>query len=193
MYVTIRKSAQWKFWLTKTLIYIPEEVLQFLRDFGNGFSSCCSRQSIQWRRISLMWTNIEYYSLNSTANVSSEVLFHQFILTLYWFAMLIRESLWPEGSQYFLVYFDWWFFSGLLWLGQSQFREGIKIIRYTSQHLLFETGSSFKSLFKSVWIIYSFFFKRKHSTFFSSRYFNNNSYNNNNMPPTLARHLSHLY
>ena len=137
--------------------------------------------------------NIEYYSLNCTANVSSEVLFHQFILTLYWFAMLIRGSLWPEGSQYFLVYFNWWFFSGLLWLGQSQFREGIKIIRYTSQRLLFKTGSSFKSLFKSIWIIYSFFFKRKHSTFFSSRYFNNNSYNNNNMQPTLARHLSHLY
>ena len=30
-----------------------KKVLQFLRNFRNGVSSCCSRQSIKWRHISL--------------------------------------------------------------------------------------------------------------------------------------------
>ena len=36
-----------------TLIYIPKKFLQFLLNFGNGVNSCCTWQSIKWRRISL--------------------------------------------------------------------------------------------------------------------------------------------
>ena len=36
------------------------------------------------------------------------------------------------------------------------------------KRLLFKSGSSFKSLFRSIWNIFSFYFKSKHSTCFSS-------------------------
>ena len=56
-----------------------------------------------------------------------------------------------------------------------------------NQHLLFKSGSSFKSLFKSFWKIVPSLFQNQMFKIFSSGYcFNNN--NNNNMPPTLERH-----
>ena len=36
----------------RLLFTFQTKVLQFLRNFGNGVSSCCSRQSIKWRCIS---------------------------------------------------------------------------------------------------------------------------------------------
>ena len=51
-------------------------------------------------------------------------------------------------------------------------------------NLFFKSGSSFKSLFISVWNIFSLF----------QKYFNNNNKNNNSMPPispTLVRHPFH--
>ena len=65
----LRKSVIW------LLFTFQKEVLQFHHDFGNGFSSCCTRQSIKWRRISLTSKNIEYYSLSCTPLVSRESFF----------------------------------------------------------------------------------------------------------------------
>ena len=50
---------------------------------------------------------------------------------------------------------------------------GITSSNNVKQHLLFKSGSSFKSLFRSAWKFFHFCFKSKHSTFFSSgQYFN---------------------
>ena len=56
-----------------------------------------------------------------------------------------------------------------------------------NQHLLFKSGSSFKSLFKSFWNIVPSLFQNQTLKIFSSGYYFNNN-NNNNMPPTLERH-----
>ena len=133
---------------TRLLLTFQEKVLQFLRNFGNGVSSCCSGQSFKWRRISLMSktassgdfpSNIGFKAKNWIlqfklhSNGFKAVLFHQFILTLYWFAKLIKgviitwgvslisSLLWLGESQFSLVYYDW----GSHNLG------GVKIIRYT--------------------------------------------------------------
>ena len=66
---------------------------------------------------------------------------------------------------------------------------GITVSNNVKQHLLFKSGSLFKSLFRS---IFSLFQKSKHSTFLSSGwYFNDSNNNNNNMPSKLARHPHH--
>ena len=58
------------------------------------------------------------------------------------------------------------------------------------QHLLFKSGSSFKSVFRSVWNIFLFlFWKWTFKIVFFEIVFNNNN-NNNSIPSTLARHPS---
>ena len=61
-----------------------------------------------------------------------------------------------------------------------------------NQHLLLKSGSSFKSIFKSIWNIFSICFKNRHSAFCSSgQYFNNINNNNNNMSSMFACHSCH--
>ena len=61
-----------------------------------------------------------------------------------------------------------------------------------NQHLLFKSGSFFKSFSKSIWNIFSFCVKNRHLRFCSSgQHFDNNNNNNNNILPTLARHSRH--
>ena len=76
-----------------------------------------------------------------------------------------------------------------LWFRHIQ-DPGISGSNIVKQHLLLNSSSSFKSLFRSIWKIFSHLcFKSKHSTFFSSgTYFNNSNSNNNSVPPTLTRH-----
>ena len=136
-----------------TLIYISKKVLEFLSNFGNAVSFGWLRQkkSIKWPRISLTLKSASIGDFPSNIGFKAKtrilqfelkcngfkgVLFHQFILTLHWFAMPIRGFFINWGEPLFssllwlchfsLVYYDW----GSHNLG------AVKIIRYTDTLLI---------------------------------------------------------